>query len=49
MNKLVLTIIATGLLITACSVGGQNINGGNSDQPIMDGWTFEQEIGRAHV
>ena len=42
MNKLVLTIIATGLLMAACSVGGQNINGGNSDQPIMDGWTFEQ-------
>lgn len=42
MNKLVLTIIATGLLMTACNAGRPNINGGDSDQPIMDGWTFEQ-------
>jgi len=29
------------LLLTACSLGRPNINGGDTDQPILDGWTME--------
>ena len=30
------------LLLTACGFGRPQINGGDSDQPIMDGWTYEE-------
>jgi len=34
--------VLTSILLTACSFGRSNINGGDNDQPIMDGWTYEQ-------
>ena len=39
------TLVATLLLsvvLTSCNFGRPRINGGNSDQPIMDGWVREQ-------
>ena len=43
MNKFLLILLSFAvILMTACSFGRPQINGGDSDQPIMDGWTYQQ-------
>ncbi len=42
MKYLTIIICSTTLLFTACSLGRPNINGGDTDQPILDGWTIER-------
>ena len=43
MNKQLPALSAlVALLLTACSFGRPRINGGDTDQPILDGWTYQQ-------
>lgn len=41
MKYLSFFICGVTLILTACSLGRPSINGGDTDQPIMDGWTME--------